>query len=275
MDIRQSDNYARYLENTGWVIENINDVYYFIRKFTPLGSFIKIQRPKKIDLNAINKLVKKYRAFQVLIEPLATTNYQLLTTNYGFRPASPYLPSKTLELDLKKSQIKLLEQMRKNTRYGIKRAVTSLKANPDLALFRTSWKSAVGLKRYVPSSKNLAALKNAFGKNVLFLIDQNTNSGAIFLLSDKKAYYYQAFTDTKGRKNFAQYQIVWQGILWAKKNKARAFDFEGIYDARFPNPKWLGFTHFKAGFGGSVITYPASLKKYYWKNLLIKKSREV
>ncbi len=267
MDIRQGNNYAEYLKKTGWIVENINGVNYFIRKFPLIGSFIKIQRPQKINANTINKLVKKYRAFQVLIEPSPYTNYHLLTTSYNFKPASPYLPSKTLEIDLTQPQDEILKNMRKNTRYSIKHAQTTLHTNPDLTDFRNKWKSAVSYKRYIPSKKNLKALKKAFGKNALFLLDKNTNSGAIFLLSGNKAYYYHAFTDGAGRKNFTQFKIVWQGILWAKKNKAKVFDFEGVYDERFPNPGWHGFTHFKKGFGGNVVTHPASLKKYYWRNL--------
>jgi len=266
MDIRQSNSYGDYLEKTGWIVERVSGVNYFIRKFPLIGSFIKIQRPQKIDINTINKLVKKYHAFQVLIEPSPSTNHHLLTTSYKFKPASPYLPSKTIELDITKSQELLLSKMQKNTRYSIKHAKVKLMSEPSLDEFRKQWKAAVGLRRYVPPTKNLYKLKKAFGKKALFLADQYTNSGAIFLLADKKAYYYQAFTDKKGRKSMAQYQIVWQGILWAKKNKAEVFDFEGIYDVRFPNKSWLGFSYFKKGFGGKAVTYPGSLKMFYWLN---------
>ncbi len=268
MDIRQSKNYASYLENTGWIVENIGGVNYFIRKFPLIGNFVKIQRPKKIEIKTIQNLAKKYRAFQILIEPDKNTDYQLLITYYRFRKASPYLPSKTLELDLTQHPDKILKNMRKNTRYSIKHARVNFVFNPELSEFRKSWKKAVGSKRHVPCLKNLNTLKNSFGGNALFLMDQDTSSGAIFLLSGKMAYYYQAFTDKIGRNNLAQYQIVWQGIVWAKKNKAQTFDFEGIYDARHPINKWAGFTYFKKGFGGKVVAYPPSLKKYYWKNII-------
>ncbi len=267
MDLRQSKAYANYLASTGWVVENINGIFYFIRKLPLIGNFIKIQRPKNIDLNTIEKLIKKYHVFQILIEPKEVDHYQILIDK-GFNVTSPYLPSKTLILNLNNPQASILKNMRKSIRYSINNTHASLIFNPELSDFRKSWKKAVGLQRYVPSLKNLHALKSSFGTNSLFLKDQNTCSGAIILLGAKTAYYFQAFTDKNGRRNSSQYQIVWQGIKWAKNNKAKAFDFEGIYDTRFPNRRWAGFTFFKKGFGGEVFSYPPSLKKYYWKNII-------
>jgi lipid II:glycine glycyltransferase (peptidoglycan interpeptide bridge formation enzyme) len=55
--------------------------------------------------------------------------------------------------------------------------------------------------------------------------------------------------------------MVWYGILWGKKRGAKMFDFEGIYDSRFPNKSWLGFTHFKKSFGGKEVEYPGCFVK--------------
>jgi lipid II:glycine glycyltransferase (peptidoglycan interpeptide bridge formation enzyme) len=49
----------------------------------------------------------------------------------------------------------------------------------------------------------------------------------------------------------------------AKKRKCKLWDFEGIYDERFPNKDWLGFSHFKKSFGGSEILFPGSVTKWF------------
>lgn len=49
--------------------------------------------------------------------------------------------------------------------------------------------------------------------------------------------------------------------MWAKKRGCKIFDFEGIYDERFPNKSWLGFTHFKKSFGGYEVSYPGTYTK--------------
>ena len=143
----------------------------------------------------------------------------------------------------------------------------------DLSKFRGAWRRAVGWKRYVPPLSHLIALKNSFKENSLFLTanisepkqyngsNRYTVAGGIFLRADKTAYYWQAFTDAQGRKLNAQSKIVWEGILWAKRRGAKVFDFEGIYDSRFPNKSWLGFTHFKKSFGGYEVSYPGVFVK--------------
>ena len=88
------------------------------------------------------------------------------------------------------------------------------------------------------------------------------SAGAVFLTTDKITYYYQAFTNDAGRKAHNQYRIVFDGIFWAKRMGAKVFDFEGIYDERFPNSSWKGFTHFKKSFGGYEISYSGCYTRY-------------
>lgn len=277
VDIRQTARYGRYLEKIGWTVERINGVNYFIRNLPLIGSLMKIQRPEKIDNNSIIQLSKKYRAFQIVIEPKTMTDGQWLMANGYKRSRSPFLPSKTLCLDLTKSKEKLFAGLKKDCRQAIKKtkyfdgkAGYSLSTSYPLEEFRKVWKRAVGWKRYVPPLDHLNALKEAFGNNCLFLgtglprRSAGAEAGAIFLIGNKAGYYWQAFTDSKGRKAQVQYKIVWEGIFWAKKKGAKVFDFEGIYDPRFPNKSWLGFTHFKKSFGGYEVEYPGA----FVKNLL-------
>jgi lipid II:glycine glycyltransferase (peptidoglycan interpeptide bridge formation enzyme) len=174
------------------------------------------------------------------------------------------LPSKTLLLDLTLNKEKLFDQLKKDARYPLRKSnqlsVISYQLN-NIKKFRETWSKSVGLKRYIPKLENLLSLKKVFKDKSLFITDVNKNSGAIFLISDKTAYYWQAFTNKEGRKAFAQYKIVWEGILWAVDMGAKVFDFEGIYDERFPNKSWLGFSHFKKSFGGRVVEYPGAFVK--------------
>ena len=265
LDLRQTPQYADYLRKTGWIVESINKTNYFIRKIPILGAFLKIQRPESLRHEDIKILSEKHRAFQIIIEPL-TINHQSLIIKSGYRLSkSPFLPTKTIQLDLTKSKEKIFKQIKKDARYSIRKIqklkVKSQKLN-DIEEFRNVWKKSVGLKRYVPSIKTLKALKSSFKEKSLFLLDEKENSGAIFLIGDKTGYYWQAFTSKEGRKSLSQYKIVWEGILWAKAQGAKIFDFEGIYDERFPNKSWLGFSHFKKSFGGSEIEYPGTYTKF-------------
>lgn len=286
VDIRQSPEYADYLSQIGWRVKRTDNTNYFIKKFPIVGSVLKVQRPEKIDFKEIEKLRRKYGAFQILIEPKLSSDaipahlnsvYQkgsILTSGdstphidqlyaHGFKLSkSPYLPTKSLLIDLTISKEKLLDNLKKDARYAVKKeAANKPKATADIKKFRNAWKGAVGAKRYIPPLSHLITLKKSFGKNSLFLLSGDDSSGAIFLIADKSAYYWQAFTNKNGRKEKTQYKIVWGGILWAKKQGAKIFDFEGIYDGRFPNKSWLGFTHFKKSFGGDEIVFPGCFIK--------------
>jgi len=261
-DIRQSPEYSHYLVQIGWVVERISGVNYFIKKLPLIGSVIKVQRPEKIDFPQIEKLIKKYRAFQTILEPNLCTDVRSIHNslyNHGFKLSkSPYLPTKTLLIDIDST----------NFRSDIKRAINKFSINQfsiyksNLDQFRNAWKKAVGLSKYVPPLKQLQALQSSFTKNSLFITTADNSAGIIFLVSGNILYYWQAFSDKKRRYLPNQYRMVWQGILWGKNKGATLFDFEGIYDPRFPNASWAGFTHFKKSFGGTEINYPGCFTKF-------------
>jgi lipid II:glycine glycyltransferase (peptidoglycan interpeptide bridge formation enzyme) len=263
-DIRQAPAYAKYLRNIGWTTRNINHTYYFIKKIPLLGSVVKLQRPEEIKIKDVLRLAEKHKAFSVIIEPKTELTAKYLV-EVGFRPSkSPYLPTKTLQLDLTKTKKDLSNQLKKDARYSIRKAKELRARNcelGDIKKFRNAWKKAVSFKRYVPPVSQLKALKKSFGNNALFLKTETDSAGAIFLLADKIGYYWQAFSGQEGRRQLAQYELVWEGILWAKKQGAKVFDFEGIYDERFPNKRWKGFTHFKKSFGGHEVEYPGAFVK--------------
>lgn len=291
LDIRQSINYKNYLESQGWIVERIDNINYFVRKISFLGSVLKIQRPKEIDFETIKKLEKKYRVFQTIIEPdltfiNSTSSHNLLLQNRYKLSKSPFLPSKTIHLDLTKSEKQIWKGFSKHTRQAIKKSVVAFGSDEikgsggfikecsspkNINEFYNAWKKSVNFKRYVPSLAMLVNLKKSFPNNhSIFLTSHNKSGsiigGAIFTVSSHDnqtfvTYYWQGFTNSEGRTSLSQYSLLYQGILWGKKMGCKVFDFEGIYDERFPNKSWLGFTHFKKSFGGTEILYPGCYTK--------------
>ena len=293
IDIRQTQEYARYMKSLGWTVDRIEDTNYFVRKIPLLGSILKVQRPEEIRMDTINELCRKYGVFQTIIEP-KNKNQVLSIKNYGFKLAkSTYLPSKTLQLDLSLSMNRLIDSMKKDARRIIKKSNTAWGSNDtmgekgfikeystpeEIKIFREGWKNSVKLSRYVPSAEQLIKLKKSFPclrrqaqSKSLFLASHNISGsiigGVIFTTSSHErsnyiTYYWQAFTNSEGRSLLSQYSLLYQGILWAKKSGYKIFDFEGIYDPRFPNKSWLGFTHFKRSFGGYEVSYPGCYTRF-------------
>lgn len=273
-DIRQSPEYARYLRSQGWMVERVQGTNYALRKLPLLGYILKLQRPEKLDFKTLKKLQNKYRIFQTIIEPLTERQAEAVGGRGYHASKSPYLPTKTLRINLRVSKQKLFANCDKDTRYCLRKAKDiHIFTDPSLDSFHKSWQIATGWSRFVPGKASLASLRKYYRNNVIFAshngngtrmiqlpITANSKkkirAGAIFIKSGNTVYYWQAFTSPAGRSSLSQYAIVWYGILWAKRVGATYFDFEGVFDDRFPNKSWQGFTKFKEGFGGKTILYP-------------------
>lgn len=262
MDLRQSKEFSQYLKFSGWIVEKAGGSYVYLRKFSFFPPLImKLQYPTPpIPFDQIEKLAKKYKPFQIQIQPLKLES-GFKKYDYQLNKKSGHV-TKTLQLDLTQSENKILSQIKKDARYGIKKAekeTIQIAEVRNLETFHQAWRKSVSWQRYVPSLKSLGFLKKAFGEKAIFLLavsHKNVLGGTVVLTADGCAYYYYAFTSKKGRKKFAQYLLVWEAIKLAKKRKCSVFDFEGIYDKRFPIKSWQGFSHFKKSFGEKEIEYP-------------------
>lgn len=282
-DIRQTANYAHYLKSQGWIVERISNINYFIKKIPLLGSVLKVQRPQSVDFKTIQKLERKYLVFQTIIEPdlASVVNsfsdiHNLLLQNRYKLSKSPFLPTKTIHLNLTQSVKDIYRNFSKDCKYSLRKGeglvIKEYSTPAEIKKFHEAWKKSVNFKRYVPSLESLIELRKSFPQSKsLFLASHNKTGsiigGAIFTISSHDVsnyiiYYWQGFTNNEGRTSLSQYSLLYQAILWGKKMNCKVFDFEGIYDERFPNKSWLGFTHFKKSFGGTEILYPGCYTKF-------------
>ncbi len=270
IDLRQTPQYAKYLSSLGWEVDKKDKVSYFIRKFSFVGSFLKIQRPEKIDFDQIDKIAKKHRAFQIAIEPL-NINHQQLIISHGFKQSKSYfVPSKTIHIDLIKSEKQLLKEMHYKTRYNIKKAINNkLKVikSKDIERFADFWQECALKQRamWIPQKTEIREIYKAFGKNAYLIFVLHSNklvAGILLLHTDKISYYMYAASSEIGKKLFAPTLAAWEAIKLSKKKGSKIFDFEGIYDDRFPLKSWKGFTRFKKSFGGNEVEYPGTFTKF-------------
>ncbi|HET7099208.1 MAG TPA: hypothetical protein VFI61_03185 [Patescibacteria group bacterium] len=286
-DIRQTIQYANYLSSEGWIVERVDNTNYFIKKLPIVGSILKLQRSDTIDFGVIDKLARKYRVFQIIIEPnlassTITEKNHILMLSHGFNLSkSPYLPTITLQIDLTQSKETILSHFKKDTRRAIRQGsgqimnaenIKEYSSPNKIKIWRDAWKNSVNFSRYVPGEGQLINLRKSFpGNKSIFLASHNIFGriigGALFTTSlhggsNYISYYWYGFTNSEGRTSLSQYTLLYYGILWAKRQSCRIFDFEGIYDSRFPIKSWLGFTHFKRSFGGTEILYPGCYTKF-------------
>lgn len=295
LDFRQSEKYGRFMEKIGWQVEKLDDCQIFIKKlpFLPF-SIVKIQRPEKIDFDKLDKLAKQNHALFIKLEPRQFNNLTVEQfNNRGYKfDKSPLLPTKTLQISLIPSIEQIFNQFTKDGRYEIRRAeknglqiVNECAGNPDVTSgrpqhaiddFISLWhQNALHRGFWLPLKKQIKSLHEAFGKDAYLVLSHLGNlsnlgkpkAGALIIISGKTAYYSYAASSPPGRQLAAPSLVVWKAIKLAKEKGCTLFDFEGIYDERFPNQSWLGFTHFKKSFGGQEIEYPGCFTKYFISSL--------
>ena len=137
-DIRQSKEWVTYLSILGWKSEKIDSSVAYIKKLGFVGSLIKITRSGKLPTSKkLQQLAKKYRPLQITFEPdLEFKDFKKLI-NYGFvKDKWPLSPSKTVFIDISKSEEKLLSKMHPKTRYNISLARRILGYEPETDLDR-------------------------------------------------------------------------------------------------------------------------------------------
>ncbi len=255
-DLRQSLQFALYLQKLGWQAGKINGDQLFIKNIPFLGNFVKIMRPQgRISPKTLKELARKYQAFAVQIN---------------------YSPTKTLRLNLDSPLENILGQMTKEARYEIRKAQANrviINKSQEIELFARMWaESAFRRGFWLPFKKEIRSVYEAFGDDAFLLLgylgnlsdlDKRPLAGVLILISGKTASYFHAASAPLGRKMSAPSLIVWEAIKLAKEKGCEVFDFEGIYDERFPIKSWKGFTHFKKSFGGKEIEYPKTFTRYY------------
>lgn len=287
MDIRQSSEWGTYLSSIGWTIEHAGQSQIFVRRIPILGrSVIKIQHQKNpLPYSRIEKIAQKHRALFVLVEPESEGFEEKILTQNGYRKSSMSLThTATIHIDISKSEKEILASFSENARRNIKKAQANkltvrkifLKNEKDDGEFRKFYALLTNLtklkKFYVPGYNEFYKKMMAFKKSsVLLFAYQNRSStpiAAVWLgILDDTAVYMNTGITKDGYLSLANYLLVWESIKLAKRLKLKLFDFEGIFDPRFPKHRksWKNFSEFKKRFHGTLVEYPSPFIKWHNK----------
>jgi peptidoglycan pentaglycine glycine transferase (the first glycine) len=232
------------------------------------------------------------RVSPILLEKEENVNVFL---DLGFRDAPMHASAyeATWKLDIYPSEDDLLKNMRKTTRYLIKKALEnsdiSIEISSDIKYIETYQKlnKAVSKRQgFVPFSDNF--IKNEFevfkGDNeIVFLFGKYKGeivAGAMIVFWSGMAFYHQAASLGKFAKFSIPYLLQWEAIKEAKKKGCLTYDFWGFTDPeKYPNHPWSGPTLFKMGFGGYkesfIKTQDFVISWKYWLNYIIENIRKL
>lgn len=224
------------------------------------------------------ELGRSQKSIFIKAEPLADSVAQALV-GAGFRKSKKEIqPSKTIIINLSKSEDELLTSMHHKTRYNIgvadKHGVV-VSENGDLDSFMRLLKKTAkrdnfnmhpadyykkllnynGLQTKLYFAKHNGQPPTTFSSPKV--VGGEPIAAALVLIYGDTAYYLHGASDYKYRSLMAPYALHWHIIKQLQttnhKLQTKYYDLWGI-DAR----KWPGITRFKFGWGGRIVEYPGS-----------------
>lgn len=179
-------------------------------------------------------------------------------------------------LDLALSEEQLLTNMRKTTRYEIRRAqklgvsVEKTKDPESLSLFFDLYNRTAKRHGFVEHQniKEEFGVFAAVGKaiHIIGRINGKPLASAIILLAGNEAIYHHGASELSSVP--ASYLVQWEAIREAKRLAMAQYNFWGIAPTDDTRHPWQGLTQFKKGFGGTtrsmVHAYDFPLSWRYW-----------
>ncbi len=190
-----------------------------------------------------------------------------ILTQIGAKKSPMHLAAEhTVIIDLTQSQEDLLANMRRQTRYEVRRAgklgLLVEKSNSRQAFleFHQVQSSTAARQHFVPPDiKTLLAEREAFGDQAQIYIAKTADGQPIayglILISGDEAAYYEAASTELNRRLPGAYALQWQVMRDLKKQGIKRYNLWGIAPANQPHHRYAGVTTFKTGFGGKVVTY--------------------
>ena len=239
----------------------------------------------------LKKLGKEEKVSFIRICPILENSQenQNIFKKLGFMCAPIHVhPEIEWILDINQSEESIFSQMRKTTRYLVRKAIDNPEITitksadiKDLKLFFEIYKKTALRHTFTPFSfnylKNELEYFNGPEGIMIFLGKHNERivSGAMIVYWQNIGFYHQGASFPS--KIPVNYLLQWEAIREAKKRGCSGYSFWGIAPDGRPNHPWAGLTLFKKGFGGRreeyLKTQDIVLNNKYWINYFIETFR--
>ena len=284
MHICQSPEWGEVKTKIGTPAVRVGDVQFTLHKvpFLPfnVGYCPKVDA-EKIDWEELKEAGRKHRCIFVKIEPNQPVGTQLLSTQ-RLGKAKPIFATQTILLDLTKSEEELLAGMKQKTRYNVRLAQKKGVVVEDPPKAGRSDEEA--LEIFLKLQKETAKRQGFFvhpdkyyrtvwevlhpkgmAHILIALVEQKTMNNeqlttplvAWMLLKYGETFYYPYGGSSEKFKNYmASNLMMWEAIKLGKRLGCKTFDLWGATDDE--SDPWYGFTRFKLGYGGQLVSSPGA-----------------
>lgn len=221
-------------------------------------------------INEIKKQAKENRCVFVRVRPqLRSDDFSKnIFKKNKFTDAPLHLHAElTSRLNIDKPEDEILANMRRSTRYEIKKAINEkikveVSSNPKLLKQFYDLQIETSKRQgFVPFSYNfLKEQFDVFAKNNLALLytsrlDNKILAQAFVIFYGNEAVYHYGASTEEGRKHPGSYLIQWEAIKEAKKRGKKIYNFWGVAPENERQHRFSGLSIFKRGFGGDDYQY--------------------
>jgi len=243
-------------------------------------------------LDFIKKKARDEKYWFVRMSPLIIeknkNDYKDILVNFQDSPMHDVDGEITWVLDLQQSEEDILKNMRKNTRYYIKKAqkdgikILKTKDPKYLKFFWGIYKDTVERQKWSAYSKEYIEKEfdslRSDDQIELYLASFKGRfiAGSLMIYFGNQVIYHHSGILSEYLKIPASYLIQWEAIKEAKKRNLKWYNFWGIAQIEDEHNEikidkahpWAGLTFFKTGFGGAVRQFIHAKdlvinKKYY------------
>lgn len=258
----------------------------------------------------LRDIAKKESCSFIRIRPQVfdTPEHRSAIQELGFRPAPMHLHAElTRTINLTKTDEELFSEMRKSTRYEIKKALKmglEVHQSDDEKLieeFVQLQKATAAREHFVPFSKiylleQFKALKTTGAVRWFYttspkkdeILSSMTGSHpsickpismAFVIFYRNEAVYHYAASSVEARNVPAAYALQWAIMQEAKKRGCKKYNLWGdVPDGKLSTHRFSGPSLFKRGFGGQQVSYlhahDLPLNITYWANWSIETVRK-
>ena len=287
--ICQSPEWGEVKTKIGTPAVRVGDVQFTLHKvpFLPfnIGYCPKVD-VKKINWEELKAAGEKRRCIFIKVELNQPFNH---LTIEQLRPSKAIFATQTILLDLTKPEEDLLAGMKQKTRYNVRLAqkkgvVVEERSDPEAleiflklqketakrqgffvhpdSYYRTVWEV---LRSKGMAHLLVASVKSPPTNNQQFIDSKNRRSADnlttplvawMLLRYEDTLYYPYGGSSVEYRKYMASNLMMWEAIKLGKRLGCKVFDMWGATDDE--SDPWYGFTRFKLGYGGKLVTFPGA-----------------
>jgi len=301
----QSWNYGDFYKNLGRKLYRLGffrhgklvGVALVIKESAKRGTYLTVTGGPIIDwgdsqlikyiTNYLRRLCRDVKAIFVRIRPQLIENaeYSQRMNQIGWKKAPVNLEAElTLLLDLTKSEDELLGEMKKSTRYEIRKSEKmeiSTMMSMDLKEVKkfSEYQEMLGEKQgFVPFSYDFLheQFKAFLGDDQVTLVnaykDGKLLASAYIIFYNGKAAYHYGITTPENKRLPGAYACQWQVIKEAKNRGMKTYNlWGGLMPKNKSDHRYRGVDLFKRGFGGKEIQYlPAHDLPVSWKYWVVR-----